>query len=197
MKYKNIAFLMAIFVSSQLAGATPNSVVMLSNLPLTNGGVDFDNQCWIAVNFTVPPGDKVVVDDIGVALIREGHPVASTHQFRLYSNVANVPGKLLTAFTFPDFTYPSALGSGSQFIATFNMKPLRRVVLSPGTTYWMVATSSNQSQTDFLAWETSTSTSYGLTGATFGARLISQDRGATWILDLDDPPALGIDIESK
>lgn len=197
MKLKGIVILMAFFASIHLAGASPNSVVMLSNLPDTNSGDVFDNQTWIAESFTVPSGDKVVVDDIGVGLIREGNPAACTNQFRLYSNVADAPGKLLTAFTFPDFTHPSVLNSGSQFIGIFNMKPTWPVILTPGTTYWVVATSSNQSQTDFFGWNTSKSASNGLAGATFGARLISQNRGGSWIPDLGDPPALGIDIDCR
>jgi hypothetical protein len=178
--------------------AAPVLVELISNVTSTSGGgIVVDNSGWVAQSFTVPVGEDLTLSDIGVSLEREGHPLARTYKFILYTDANNAPGKAVIDFGFPNFEQPAALNTGTQSVATFTLSPSWPVKLKAGKTYWIVASSTNQSQTDFFVWDTSVETPDGLAGATFGARLLSQNNGTTWVPDLGDPPLLGVSVESR
>ena len=102
MNLKTIFFTITALACGGLANAFPNSVVMVGNLPDTNGGYVFDSQAWFAESFTVPGGSGyVILDGIAISLQRQGHPVGGQNRYKIFGDNAGKPGKPLILLSFP------------------------------------------------------------------------------------------------
>jgi hypothetical protein len=204
MKIKSVVIVVGLLAFTRLA-SFGGTVEVAGNLPANGAGVAVNKTSWLAESFTVPTAQRIYqVSDIEVGLQRIGHPATSYYAFRIYTNVANKPGRLVGGYYVPTFTVPAFLSTATNFSGLFDLVSGPEYSLVGGDTYWVVAYSINTSTTAYINWLTSTSPQdpLSLTGALIGSSvtavpnpvLQSADEGKTWTAFGGGIPALQVNV---